>query len=94
MMDEQEWRHVAQLARLSFTAQEQAAYTAQVSRIVEFVGVLANAPCPPAPMAHPFESAVRLREDRVTEGDEREMLLANAPQLQDGLFVVPLVLDA
>lgn len=93
-MDEQQWGHVAQLARLFFTTEEQAAYATQVSRIVAFVGVLANAPCPPTPMAHPFESAVRLRDDLVTEGDDREALLANAPALHDGLFLVPMVLDA
>jgi aspartyl-tRNA(Asn)/glutamyl-tRNA(Gln) amidotransferase subunit C len=44
-------------------------------------------------MAHPFEQSQRLRADRVTECDERDKIQQNAPQVQDGLYLVPKVLD-
>jgi aspartyl-tRNA(Asn)/glutamyl-tRNA(Gln) amidotransferase subunit C len=37
--------------------------------------------------------AQRLREDRVTESDQRDANMANAPAAENGLFLVPKVLD-
>jgi len=45
------------------------------------------------PMAHPQDAMQRLREDNVTEINQREKLMSNAPSTQDGLFLVPKVLD-
>ena len=41
------------------------------------------------PMSHVFPVQNVFREDVVTNGDEREQLLSNAPQEKDGMFVVP-----
>jgi len=45
------------------------------------------------PLAAVQAAALRLREDHVTEGDERAANQASAPALQDGLFLVPKVLE-
>jgi len=45
------------------------------------------------PMAHPQDTMQRLREDVVTETNQRDKLLSNAPLQEDGLFLVPKVLD-
>jgi aspartyl-tRNA(Asn)/glutamyl-tRNA(Gln) amidotransferase subunit C len=49
------------------------------------------------PLSHPLavitEIPLPLRVDRVTIGDEREANLANAPQSEDGLFLVPKVIE-
>lgn len=45
------------------------------------------------PMAHPQDVSLRLREDEVTEPDRRDDFLALAPQTQDGLFLVPKVIE-
>ena len=45
------------------------------------------------PMAHPQDARQRLREDRVTEGDGRERFQALAPQVEDGLYLVPQVIE-
>ena len=45
------------------------------------------------PMAHPQDAMQRLRDDAVTEIDQREKLMSNAPSQEDGLFLVPKVLD-
>jgi aspartyl-tRNA(Asn)/glutamyl-tRNA(Gln) amidotransferase subunit C len=37
--------------------------------------------------------ALRRREDRVTDGDCRDKVLANAPAARDGYFVVPKVIE-
>ena len=45
------------------------------------------------PMAHPQEAAQRLRGDAVTEGDRREAFQGIAPATQDGLYLVPQVIE-
>jgi aspartyl-tRNA(Asn)/glutamyl-tRNA(Gln) amidotransferase subunit C len=45
------------------------------------------------PMSHPLGGAQRLREDVVTETPDREANLRNAPAQQDGLFLVPKVIE-
>lgn len=46
-----------------------------------------------APMAHPLHMAQRLREDVVTEPNNRERFLAIAPSVENGLFLVPRVIE-
>ncbi|MBP3295671.1 MAG: Asp-tRNA(Asn)/Glu-tRNA(Gln) amidotransferase subunit GatC [Lachnospiraceae bacterium] len=41
------------------------------------------------PMSHVYPESNRFREDTVTNGDGREQVLANAPEVRDGAFVVP-----
>ena len=44
-------------------------------------------------MAHPVETAQRLRRDEVREDDQRELLQQGAPEVEDGLYLVPKVVD-
>lgn len=46
-----------------------------------------------APMAHPLDSLQRLRPDKVTEGDNREHYQAIAPLTENGLYLVPKVIE-
>lgn len=46
-----------------------------------------------SPLTHPGDITLRLREDIVTESDQREENLKNAPLTEDGLFLVPRVID-
>ncbi|MFN5801491.1 MAG: Asp-tRNA(Asn)/Glu-tRNA(Gln) amidotransferase subunit GatC, partial [Burkholderiales bacterium] len=46
-----------------------------------------------SPMAHPLDGVQRLRPDIVTETPDREANLRNAPAQQDGLFLVPKVIE-
>ena len=45
------------------------------------------------PMAHPLEMNQRLRSDTVTEVNQRELLQAHAPAVENGLFLVPKVIE-
>ena len=44
-------------------------------------------------MADPLGGTQRLRDDVVTEGDQRAAIMLNAPAQVDGLFVVPRVVE-
>lgn len=85
---------IAHLARLEIGQQEIDAYTAALSRIlglieqmnaVETAGVV--------PMAHPQDVHLRLREDAVTERDQRDKFLNIAPKAEAGLYLVPKVIE-
>ena len=45
------------------------------------------------PMSHVFPVNSVFREDEVTNGDDRENILKNAPDEQDGMFNVPKTFD-
>lgn len=45
------------------------------------------------PLAHAFDASQRLREDVVTEPNQRDILLALAPSAADGLFLAPKVIE-
>lgn len=45
------------------------------------------------PMSHVFPVNNVFREDVVTNGDDRENILKNAPEERDGAFVVPKTVD-
>lgn len=44
-------------------------------------------------MAHPFDASQRLRTDAVTETDQRSAFQAIAPATEDGLYLVPRVIE-
>jgi len=46
-----------------------------------------------AAMPHPLQATQRLREDEVTEINQREAFQAIAPDTEDGLFLVPKVIE-
>lgn len=45
------------------------------------------------PLAHPLDLSQRRREDRTLQELEREELLRCAPQVRDGFYIVPRVVD-
>ncbi|MDF2491017.1 MAG: gatC [Pseudomonas sp.] len=45
------------------------------------------------PLAHPLEASQRLRADVVTEHNQRDAYQAVAPATQDGLYLVPKVIE-
>ena len=45
------------------------------------------------PMAHAQDLVLRLREDAVTESDQRELFQSIAPRVENGLYLVPKVIE-
>ncbi|HEX5340156.1 MAG TPA: Asp-tRNA(Asn)/Glu-tRNA(Gln) amidotransferase subunit GatC [Gammaproteobacteria bacterium] len=87
-------RSIARLARLSISDQDIPVYARTLSNIIEFVAQLERAETGEvAPMAHPLDMGQRLRPDRVSESDQRELYQQNAPQTEAGLYLVPKVIE-
>ena len=82
------------LARLQVADDDLPETVEKLSKIVDFVDQLSQADTQDVvPMAHPLNQAQRLRADAVTEVNERDRFQANASQVQDGLYLVPKVIE-
>ena len=93
-LDKEQVQQIAVLARLRLADDEFAETVDKLSRIVDFVDQLSQADTSGVvPMAHPLDVAQRLREDAVTEPNDRDHVQENAPSTEDGLYLVPKVIE-
>lgn len=91
-------RRIAHLARLELQPQEEAAMLVQLAgffAIVEQMSAVDTSGVEPlyTPLAAVHPAALRLRDDVVTERDERAANQASAPAVEDGLYLVPKVIE-
>lgn len=87
-------RKVSQLARLAVSDENVHAYAEKLSGILGMVDQLnAVDTTGVEPMSNPLDSVQRLREDVVTEVNQREKYQAVAPEVEKGLYLVPKVLE-
>lgn len=85
---------IAHLARLAVSPDETAALGKELSNILDLVAQMDAVDTDSVqPMAHPLEMAQRLRPDQVSEENRREAYQANAPAVENGLFLVPKVIE-
>ncbi len=85
---------LAHLARLHLSDDEASTLLTELNGIFGMIAQLqAVDTADIQPMAHPLGGAQRLREDAVIEIPDREANLRNAPAQQDGLFLVPKVIE-
>ncbi len=93
-IDVNEVRKIARLAGLNVKEEEIADYAKNLSSILALVAQMNVVDTKGVtPMSHPFEVNQRLREDVVTEIDRREDFMAIAPATEDGLYLVPRVIE-
>ena len=89
-MDVSQVRHVATLAELSLTEEEEQRLASEMTRILAYVAELdAVDTTDVPPLTHVSGAAPRLRADEVKEGLSHEDALAAAPRTEHGGFVVP-----
>ncbi len=85
---------IAHLARLAVGEAELDAVASGLSDILKMVEQMSSVDTTGvAPMAHPLHMTQPLRPDRVTEEDQRELFQSIAPQTEDGLYLVPKVIE-
>lgn len=89
---------IAQLARLELQPDEQATMLAQLNgffTLVEQMRAVDTTGVEPlyTPLSAVQQVSLRLREDRVSEDDRRELNQRSAPAVEDGLFLVPKVIE-
>ena len=82
--------YVGILAKLELSDEEKEQAKKDMGRMLDYIDKLGELDTSDVePMSHVFPVQNVFREDVVTNGDEREQLLSNAPQEKDGMFVVP-----
>jgi aspartyl-tRNA(Asn)/glutamyl-tRNA(Gln) amidotransferase subunit C len=94
----QDVSRIAHLARLALTPDEERAMLAQLNGffgIVERMGQVDTRGVEPlyTPLAALGTVALRLRNDEVTETEERERNQRSAPLVESGLYLVPKVIE-
>lgn len=82
--------YVGILAKLELSDAEKEQAKSDMGRMLDYIDKLGELDTAEVePMSHVFAVQNVFREDVVTNGDEREQLLSNAPQEKDGMFMVP-----
>ena len=82
--------YVGILAKLDLSDEEKEAAKKDMGRMLDYIDMLTQLDTEGVePMSHVFPVHNVFREDVVTNGDDRENMLANAPEQRDGAFVVP-----
>jgi aspartyl-tRNA(Asn)/glutamyl-tRNA(Gln) amidotransferase subunit C len=94
----QDVSRIAHLARLELSPADEIRMLAQLNgffRIVEQMGAVDTSGVEPlyTPLSALEQVALRLRDDEVTEHDQREANQRSAPAVEDGLFLVPRVIE-
>lgn len=85
---------VARLARLAMTEQEIQAAQSQLSNIFSLIAEMQAVDTTGIePMSHSQDLSQRLREDVVSEANQREAFQVIAPQTEAGLYLVPQVIE-
>ena len=94
MQDKQKIEGLANLARIDINDDTIDNITKSINDILSLMDQLQTVDTDGVkPMAHPMDLFQRLRADEITEIDQREHLQAIAPAVEDGLFLVPKVID-
>ena len=87
-------KRIAHLARLAIDEADIPGYATNLSNILNLVEQMSAVNTDQVtPMAHPLDAVQRLRADEVTESNQREHFQAHAPSVEDGLYLVPKVLE-
>jgi aspartyl-tRNA(Asn)/glutamyl-tRNA(Gln) amidotransferase subunit C len=93
-LDEATVARIARLARIAVPEQELEPLAGELSHILEWIEQLNGVDTKGvAPMTSVVAMKLAWREDRVTDGARPEDILANAPEREDGYFVVPKVVE-
>ena len=87
-------RHIAKLARIAMSEEELERLVPELNNILGWIEQLGEVDTDGVePLTAVIEQKLRLRDDKVTDGDIRADVLANAPEAQHGFFAVPKVIE-
>ncbi len=87
-------RAIARLARIGIKAKDIPGFSTQLNQILDFVAQMDSVDTRDVqPLAHPLELDARWRADEVLEVNQRDVYQSGAPQVKDGLYLVPKVIE-
>ena len=93
-LSDKELKEIAYLARINIKEDSFSSLKKELEQILELFEELNEADTSEvAAMSRPLDLSQPTRKDEVTEENQREELLKNAPSVQSGLFLVPKVIE-
>jgi aspartyl-tRNA(Asn)/glutamyl-tRNA(Gln) amidotransferase subunit C len=93
-LSQEQVRRIARLARIEVADADIAAVQEKLNGIFGLIEQMQAVDTSGIePMAHALDLAQRLRDDKVSEADQRAEFQAIAPQTEDGLYLVPKVIE-
>lgn len=93
-IQQDEIEKIAELARIRIAPEEATEVTSRIANILTLVEQLqALDTAGVEPMANPLGAVQRLRADTVTEANQREAFQTIAPAVENGLYLVPKVIE-
>ena len=94
VISDETMEYVGILAKLELSSEEKERAKEDMAKMLDYIDTLNELDTSGVePMSHVFPVHNVFREDVVTNGDEREEILANAPEAKEGAFVVPKTFD-
>lgn len=86
--------HLANLARLNFDPDSSESAQADLEKIIAMIDAMQAVNTDGVvPLSHPLDGAQRLRQDLVTETEQRDNFQSTAPSTSEGYYLVPRVVD-
>ena len=93
-IEQEEIEKIADLARVRISGQQIGEVTQRITEILGMVDQLQAVDTTGIePMANPLDAVQTLRADEVTEVNQREAFQAIAPAVENGLYLVPIVIE-
>ena len=87
-------QRIALLARIDVSPEEAQSVTERLNRVLGLIDQLQSVDTKGIePMSHALDVVQRLRLDEVTEPDRRDAYQKGAPALEQGLYLVPKVIE-
>jgi len=94
MLDKNAVAKIARLARIEITEAEKEDFAVKISGVLQWMEQLNEVNTDNVPqLASVAAVTLPWRDDKVTDGNQQEAVLKNAPQSDYGCFVVPKVME-
>ncbi|MBO0473736.1 aspartyl/glutamyl-tRNA(Asn/Gln) amidotransferase subunit C [Enterococcus sp. DIV0840] len=93
-ISEEKAKHVAKLSKLSFSNEELKDFTDQLGKIIDMVELLEEVDTEGVPFTSNVAQSINvMREDVATPGMDRNELMKNVPESENGYIKVPAIID-
>ena len=93
-IEQGEIEKIAELSRIRISDEEIGQLTQRIAEILQMVDQLQAVDTHNVePMANPLDATQRLRPDKVTQINRRDAFQAIAPAVENGLYLVPKVIE-
>ena len=93
-ISEEQVKHVAKLAKLSFSDDELHEFTSQLGKIIDMVETLEEVDTEGVPFTSNVAETINvMREDIAAEGWNRQELMRNVPESEEGFIKVAAIID-